>query len=137
MFRLDCAPGHLRGYSIKRNLDYECDAINPGTGNVIEFTGTMNDVASGFMSIDVSGSDFEPGDPNDINNWNLIGNPYPSAIDADAMVFPAEVDNAVYYYNDATLSYESFVGGGRSTICSGCTRLFRSCKHPGNMECFA
>ena len=127
----------MRGYSIKRNLDYECDAINPGTGNVIEFTGTMNDVASGFMSIDVSGSDFEPGDPNDINNWNLIGNPYPSAIDADAMVFPAEIDNAVYYYNDATLSYESFVGGGRSTICSGCTRLFRSCKHPGNMECFA
>ncbi|MCD4695685.1 MAG: T9SS type A sorting domain-containing protein [Bacteroidales bacterium] len=101
----------MKGYSIKRDLNYQCGHINPGTGEVIEFTGTMNDVASEAWSIEVSGSDFEPGDPNSMNNWNLVGNPYPSAIDANLIVFPPEIDNAIYYYNDLTLTYESFVGG--------------------------
>ncbi len=101
----------MKGYSIKRELNYTCNAVNPATGPVVEFAGPGSQVYTGNQSISVSGSDFQPGDPDDMNNWNLVGNPYPSAIDAGAIAFPAEIDNAIYYYNDATLSYESFVGG--------------------------
>ncbi len=101
----------MKGYSVKRDINYQCEDFNPGTGEVIEFTGTMNDVASEYMEILVNGSDFEPGDPNSMNNWNLVGNPYPSAIDANLISFPPEIDNAIYYYDDESLSYTTFVGG--------------------------
>ncbi|MCF8368907.1 MAG: T9SS type A sorting domain-containing protein [Bacteroidales bacterium] len=107
----------MKGYSIKRDLDYQCEDVNPGTGDTIEFVGTMNDIASGYFSIMVSGTDFDPGDPTNLNNWNLVGNPYTSAIDANQITFPAEIDNAIYYYDDQSLSYESFVGGvGQANI---------------------
>jgi len=101
----------MRGYSVKRNLNYECGSVNPGTGNIIEFEASMNAVGSEQMEIEVTGSEHEPGDPNAMNNWNLIGNPYPSAIDAGAIVFPPEIDNAIYYYDDASLGYVAYVGG--------------------------
>lgn len=101
----------VKGYSIKRDLEYACGAVNPPTGAIVEFAGIAGNVQTGIQSIQVSGSDFEPGDPAQLNNWNLVGNPYPSAVDANQIVFPPEIDNAIYYYNDATLSYESFVGG--------------------------
>jgi hypothetical protein len=101
----------VKGYCIKRDLEYACGAINPPTGAVVEFTGIAGNVQTGGQSIPVTGSDFEPGDPAQLNNWNLVGNPYPSAVDANQIIFPPEIDNAIYYYNDATLNYESFVGG--------------------------
>lgn len=111
----DPGPDHMlnvmKGYPVKQDIDYSCNAINPGTGTDIDFVGTMNDVASGSMSIQVTGTDFEAGDPNSMNNWNLVGNPYPSAIDADAINFPPEIDQAIYYYNNSSLNYEYFVGG--------------------------
>ncbi|MCB2222394.1 MAG: T9SS type A sorting domain-containing protein [Bacteroidetes bacterium] len=101
----------MKGYSIKRELDYACNAVNPATGSVVEFTGSAAQVHTGNQSIMVSGSDFQPGDPDNMNNWNLVGNPFPSAVDAGSISFPAEIDNAIYYYDDATLSYEAYVGG--------------------------
>jgi len=101
----------IKGYGVKLDLNYQCNSVNPGTGTTIEFTGTSVDVHTGPYSISVIGSDFEPGDPNQLNNWNLVGNPYPSAIVASLITFPAEIDNAVYYYDDAALTYDSYVGG--------------------------
>ncbi|MBI4931935.1 MAG: T9SS type A sorting domain-containing protein [Bacteroidetes bacterium] len=49
-----------------------------------------------------------------INNdgWNLIANPYPSAIDWDnASWTKSNLDNAIYIYNSYTGSFASYVGG--------------------------
>lgn len=64
-----------KGYIIRAPNSYAIDASNPGsyqkfTGN---FIGKPN---NGTISIPVSGSDT-------VNVWNLLGNPYPSALDAD------------------------------------------------------
>lgn len=46
------------------------------------------------------------------DGWNLIVNPYPSAIDWDhASWTKTNVDNAIYIYNSSTGSYASYVAG--------------------------
>ncbi|MBN1338388.1 MAG: T9SS type A sorting domain-containing protein, partial [Bacteroidales bacterium] len=104
----------FRGYSIKRDLNYQCGAINPPTGNVVEFTGFITDVHSGAYSVDLTGSAFSGGS---LDNWNLLGNPYPASIDYEywknnvAGGIPAEVDDAVYFWDDNALTYRSWING--------------------------
>lgn len=48
----------------------------------------------------------------DDDGWNLVANPYPSAIDWDnANWTKSNLDNAIYVYNSSTGSYASYVGG--------------------------
>lgn len=44
------------------------------------------------------------------NGWNLLGNPYPSAIDWDN-VSGTNLDDAVYVYDNASATYKSYVDG--------------------------
>ncbi|MBK7212173.1 MAG: T9SS type A sorting domain-containing protein [Bacteroidales bacterium] len=44
------------------------------------------------------------------NGWNLLGNPYPSAIDWNN-VTSTNLDNAVYVYDNASATYKSYVAG--------------------------
>lgn len=71
-----------------------------------EVTGTPNKLAqSPTITYTNSG---------DINNdgWNLVANPYPSAIDWNSAGWTkTNVDNAVYVYNSNTGSYASYVAG--------------------------
>lgn len=105
----------MKGYGMKRDVGYTCEAVNPGTGNRVEFAGNVPDIHTGNYSIAVTGTDFEPGNPNGNNNWNLVGNPYPSAVDFDAWTaqggVPMEVDWALYLWDDAAQLYRSWVGG--------------------------
>lgn len=117
---MECVPGPdnplniMKGYSVKRSMSYACGAVNPGTGSVIEFTGGMGEVNTGNYSIAVTGTDFSGGGVYD--NWNLVGNPYSASIDYEVWHdvmggIPPQVDDAVYYWDDAALTYRQWVNG--------------------------
>ncbi|MBN3034818.1 MAG: right-handed parallel beta-helix repeat-containing protein [Bacteroidales bacterium] len=119
----------MKGFSIKRELNYVCNAINPATGNIVELEGPAAGLHSGTMSHIITGTDFEPGDPNGLNNWNLIGNPYPSPIDYELWFnimggIPAGVDNAIYFWDDDALTYRSWVAGVGYTQYIPATQAF-------------
>ena len=98
----------MKGISVKFDESYNCPS-NPGTGKDIEFHDFFENLNWGEKSIIFTATNFSGGGPND--NWNLMGNPYPSAIDCSAIVFPAGLDNSIYYYNNNTLNYDTWAGG--------------------------
>ncbi|WP_242203797.1 hypothetical protein [Aestuariivivens insulae] len=58
-----------------------------------EFSGPFN---NGSISVPIYRNDSELND----NNWNLIGNPYPSAIDADLLLASnSSIDGAIYIWS--------------------------------------
>jgi len=65
------------------------------TSKTLEFTGGLND---GSYSVPLS---FTSGQG---EGWNLVGNPYPSAIDWDAvsgLTKPAEMNNSIYFWDNS------------------------------------
>jgi hypothetical protein len=90
-----------RGYLIA----YAIDATKTFTGTLN--TGTLTS-GTGLPSMSFT-STLIP----DNDGWNLMGNPYPSAIDWDNVTSGqyANLDNAVYVYDNATSTYLSNVSG--------------------------
>ena len=97
---------NMAGWAVKQDLSYV-----GGTGDVVEFEAEISDLHTGAYAVGFTATNLEPGDPNNLNNWNLLGNPYPSPINAASIVFPPELNASIYYWNDATLMYEVWAGG--------------------------
>ncbi|MCC3156481.1 T9SS type A sorting domain-containing protein [Hymenobacter sp. 15J16-1T3B] len=71
----------------------------------VDFTGTLN---NGPLSVSLT----RGGTSN--SGWHLLGNPYPSPLNWDALARPAGVDNALYVYRSSgpyTGSYQAYVNG--------------------------
>jgi len=72
----------------------------------IEFKGTLNNNVTAAYTLT---------NTND-NGWNWVGNPYPSALDWDALSgwTKTDMDNTIYYWNPASGSgnYSYYVGSG-------------------------
>jgi hypothetical protein len=93
--------------------------LGNNTGDLRGFFAYMN---SGTMSLDVSGTIFKgntnlpvsytnTGNPL-ADGWNLVANPYPSAIDWDAAGWTkTNIDNAVYVWDAKTGQYATYVNG--------------------------
>ena len=82
---------------------------NTGTGQdeIIEFEGTLNnDVATAYTLTNTTA--------NADDGWNLVGNPYPSALDWDAASgwTKTNIDNTVYFWNGSSGNYSYYVGTG-------------------------
>ncbi len=71
----------------------------------IEFSGIPN---TGNQTILITATDFSEDDSND--NWNLIGNPFPSPIDWDE-VTKDNIEGAIYMWDAESCSYASYVSG--------------------------
>ncbi len=99
-----------------------------GTGNLLDitkgyayyyngyetlvFNGTLNTGAyttgqGGLPAL--SYTDFNSDGDDSKDGWNLVGNPYPSAIDWD-MLSLTHIDNSLYFWNGS--NYEYYVGSG-------------------------
>jgi hypothetical protein len=82
----------MQGYSIKTS-----------TSQMATFTGTFN---SGGQSIGVTNGDID----NEDRGWNMIGNPYPSAIDwgSEDGWSRADIESTVHIYNASAGSYITY-----------------------------
>jgi len=66
-----------------------------------EFSGTLNNEES--YPLDCTHTDGKG------NGWNLLGNPYPAAIDWDEVTLGDGMDNALYYYDAANQNYNYYI----------------------------
>ncbi|WP_299683495.1 T9SS type A sorting domain-containing protein [uncultured Dokdonia sp.] len=80
-------------------LTYTQDAMNPGTLN----SGTIT------VPINYNG-------PATVNNYNLLGNPYASAIDVTAFINANDAVDAVYYWDHITNPNSTLPGPGTSNF---------------------
>ena len=71
----------------------------------ISFSGILN---TGNHLIPITTSNFSGTSSSD--NWNLIGNPFPSPIDWD-LVTKDNIESAIYMWNAETCTYASYVSG--------------------------
>jgi hypothetical protein len=98
----------LQGYA--RNYK-----LSEGDGNVIkDMVGAVN---TGAQSITLSRTETAPGGK---HGWNLVGNPYPNAVDWNATGWTkTNVSDAIYFRHDGTIrTYVDGLGTG-STPASG------------------
>ena len=83
------------------------------TAATVDLTGTLS-VGTKSMTVTNNASLTNPG-------WNLVGNPFPSSLDWDAVSGwdKTHVDNTLYYYSGVDSSYHYYVGTGGSTPSAG------------------
>lgn len=89
----------MRGYARKY-------VLSEGDGNtLVDFTGSLN---TGYQFSNLSRTETAPGSA---HGWNLVGNPYPSAMDWDALSGweKLNVDNAIYFRSNG--NFASYVEG--------------------------
>jgi len=110
------------GYSVKQDLNYTgttpCPLPTGVIGDVITFGGdymTGTPYGAGFtapaMMANVNTGAFNLGFTAGGSNYNLLGNPYPSAIDWDAVTIPAGLNDAVYYWDENMDQYATYIAG--------------------------
>ena len=74
------------------------------------FNGAFN---NGVVTVPIYRNDLELND----TNWNLIGNPYPSAIDADAFLTAnPEIDGAIFFWSQNTTPSNNANGNQQSNF---------------------
>lgn len=101
-----------KGYAYYYN-GYETRTFS-GTLN----TGTFTTGQGGLPAL--SYTDFDNDGDDSQDGWNLIGNPYPSAVDWDALA-RTNIDNSIYFWRNG--NYEYYVGtAGTDYEATGTTR---------------
>jgi hypothetical protein len=112
----DVPLGIMEGYGLYSNL---------GVTNTVSFVGALNTAPQnrGFTAGGIG--------------WNLMGNPYVSSIDWEAVVIPTGMTNEVHYIEAATgadLSYVQGIGGAGSQYIAPHQGFFVFATAAGNLS---
>jgi hypothetical protein len=82
----------MKGYAVRYT----------GPFTTLNFNGTLN---TGTLSIPLTSAGGA------YDGWNLVSNPYPSAIDWNAVTIPTGMNSAIYYWEPTLQTYLSYVSG--------------------------
>ncbi len=98
--------------------------INEEAQKTVNFEGKANFVSGGY-NLDLDYTTHVGNAPNTVaytqlDGWNMVGNPYQSAIDWHAVNL-TNVNNTVYYYDDGTNNYKYYNGTGGTQANQGIT----------------
>jgi len=119
---------HTESTNLYTDLTLPYETLTAGKGFALwgdlptaSFTGNLNaiDVPIGTTS------DYADVDPINNKGWNLVGNPFASSIDWDAITKPDEINDAIYIHVDG--STWATYGGGVSVNAGG-TKYIASCQ---------
>jgi len=96
------------------NTDFET-AFGPGKGYLVSYPSDVTKDFSGILNTNTAASPFTINcswtDPvsGGGGGWNLLGNPYPSAIDWNLVSRGSGIDNALYYYDASAENYRYYI----------------------------
>ena len=114
----------LTTYNYNGASGWQVPTGNLATGNgyiyyyyqtTLNYTGNLNYDASG---IDLTANYTVANNDVNYDGWNLLGNPYPCALDFDA-VTKTNVNSTVYYYDDSGDNYRYYNHAGSQTDIPG------------------
>jgi hypothetical protein len=103
-------------------------AFGSGNGAFVTGKGYLvaypTDITKNFIGIPFTGSKTINCTNTSGNGWNLLGNPYPSAVDWDLVTKGAGMDGALYYYDNGPPRYRYYVSltGGVGPAYDGGSR---------------
>jgi len=91
-----------QGYSVKKTNDNS-------DGNTATYSGTLNNGNISSQNLDFTNQSASFGD-----GWNLVGNPYPSVLDINELVFPTDINASVNVWKHDGSGYLAWSqsGGG-------------------------
>jgi len=127
-------------------VDGSSVALTPGTGYItyneteldISFGGSpsnLNNDASYSPAISYNNNDGGSGAGDYFDGWNIIGNPYPCAVDFTALN-TANVNTTVYFWDGDAKNYKYYTSGG-TTYADGTNSLSGATQFIPAMQSFA
>jgi hypothetical protein len=106
----------VEGWSVKFDDTYaasSCQTQFAGTGTVVDFDGAVTDINTG----DISGTVVTyNNNATAFDGYNLVGNPYPSGIQAQSIVFGGDLDGSVNTFNDGTNQYDEWTNAAGAYV---------------------
>jgi hypothetical protein len=119
---------HTESTNLYTDLTLPYETLTAGKGFALwgdlptaSFTGNLNAIDVGIGTT----SNYADLDPINNKGWNLVGNPFASSIDWDAITKPDEINDAIYIHVDGS-TWATY--GGGVGVNAGGTKYIASCQ---------
>lgn len=101
------------GQTLTVGQGYIWNAYNASDLNITFTSSTPSDIFTGNFTTPVTytNNDNANGYGNYYDGWNIVGNPYPSAISWDNITKSANMDNTIYYWDGINGNYVYYFSG--------------------------
>jgi len=102
--------------------------VYDSTAELVDYTGTGNELNTGAYSIGVSLTNSTPTEIASHKGWNLVANPYPSPVDwqASSGWTKTSINDAKYIWDGPNDQYTIWIGGGAPIGINGGTQYIPS-----------
>ncbi len=122
------------GTSLDIGKGYLWNAYNESDVNTTFSSSTPSDIHTGDLTVNVTYTDNDNGGSGGnglyYDGWNVVGNPFPSAIDWDLLSKTSSMDNVAYYFDGDAGNYiyygadtDTIQGGGQTLNTTGSSKI--------------